>query len=867
MNGDRDANERTKRLLDAAETAFPDQGRPMDARGRVYSGRVPSLLLADSEVFVYIPSFVPFAREGTGLTVRTQSGLTVDAGSIRMSEESGTAPMLVPIEELGIAPLDGFRVMLDGSVLFGSPPQYFIFFDAFGRRTGGTSLCTDVLIGTDSVLEGSGFGYTESYRPDGTCLVSFTEIDGSRRFRVRPLEAGESARFRVVCAPDRRTSVRITGILEGHPAEEFEPAGGAGFHGLRPRVLMLDGRPVLSVPAYSGEPDEPFEAVLEWPDGNADLGRLPRASERGSMATFADLGKLGADLAGGLVLRIDGGVAYRFPPSELSLFSEDGVLTDMPEGRCTAVITSGKVLCGDGFEVLEEHGCGGCTIASIRVDPDGIVLADDEEWEDGPDEDGTPDEPADGGSVAGCDEAPSDAPPGAVLFPDGLPTMAFDGRDFVIRIPSLTAPGPSSPAIDLVVGGRTVSSVRLSGTVRDGSMVTRPATIDLRKAGASPFDDVSVLLDGRPVFRKVADDSIVMDRGYTYTGAPDGTVVVAMRKGTRFGCPDAEERSRRTVNGIVLATFFCHRSPGSAAYAVDGPETEDASEAETFPEETPEPTAAVSFMDDPLELSVKPLSTDGRALTRLEEASVPCVPFFDHSPRIIVAASRCPLMGCSVEVRDPDGRNLFGPVRACSGLVFLDTGGYSGFARATVSFAGTELASVDYLVNPGFWFELPEGPFIHSGNRMMKFGWNRRAYKFTIRDGIPLGYGSRPAVVRANVVLYRVGITVCGMRTVSFLDRRDVGSTELGERITVDAIISGEGTPVFQKMISVSAGNGPAVPLTRTWTEGEMTASASGFLGEMAEDHLDRHVFIEEIGRGRFEFLTVKWVQGAPSDE
>lgn len=92
--------------------------------------------------------------------------------------------------------------------------------------------------------------------------------------------------------------------------------------------------------------------------------------------------------------------------------------------------------------------------------------------------------------------------------------------------------------------------------------------------------------------------------------------------------------------------------------------------------------------------------------------------------------------------------------------MFLDTGGYSGFACASVTVGGNELASVDYLVDPRFWFELPEGEFIHSGNSTARIGWNRRGHRFAVRDGISLGYGSHPAVLRLNVVLYYVGITV-----------------------------------------------------------------------------------------------------------
>lgn len=841
---------------DAAEDAIEDEseeGLPAEPPDQIVPAEVqagftrgaPCMMYTEDGIALRIPPYRCSASMPMDCWIE-QSGTRTEpvrlVSGVRYGcRTSSPATMLLPP---GIDPLSGFVLFIDGAAVHSEPDREILFFPAGGGklRRGGRGRSVAVHR-TDADIVSSGVE-PEWTRDEGgirfACVdVGFGDYYGPNR-RADPEHRADQ-----ISAEDilDRDLMRSDGMLESEHRSAMAEKARADAERKRPlprveleKDVFRDGGPTivydgrgfsLIVPPYVAAIDRGLGLVVFVDGAPVVTSRLNGPVYNGVRITEQmsfPLDGLGASPFDRIEALLDGREVFSKDASDMLVMDRRYRYTGNLEGTAIVALRSG-------VRFIRHR----VTEKSRRYENGMIIVTF---------------ECAEGASLEAVRHDRIE--PRRLGFRDGrFPSVALRNGRFVLHVPSYVGLGGDRYETDLVLGSRVLPAAPLARS--RSSDATVPAEIDLTAMGVSPLEEFVLRIDGEPVFVNRATDRMVFDPEGEQVPAVVGSGYVAIPDGSRATAMGVGIVSARSVGdvsvlevdssegGVVEPGRICERDYANAIREETGspsPGTDGAS-------------ATVSFAGHPLDLDVRPLGPS--------KDEMPEIPFYNTVPSVEVRVSGCRLEDCTIRAETSDGLTAFGPVQATSGKILLDTGSYRGFARAVVSLRGVALASSEYIVDKRYRYSLQgEGP-LHAGNLEAVISFGDKEIRVPVNEKNILRYGDRAAAVRFNIALYKISLKLGETHYYDRIRHFDAVPSDLGRMISVHVKLSGSRTPRIRKRVLVSDG-GRVTPVTTAWIEGGKKVHITGLLADMAADHRDRHMYIEEEGRGAYEFLTIRYV-------
>ena len=483
----------------------------------------PSLRRSDSGFLLHMPVYRCLPGEPCKVVLETPT-CTVEAGSLGSHPGMGAAVTYRTDLDLGLLdmdPLEGLRAFIDGREVFSVQP-----FDL------------------DSGCEQEEADDEEDgIQDESECEA---HIDQSAEEHVEI--------FQNIARP----SVQI-GFVEGAP------------------TISCDGESMfILLPPYRGTISDPLEIWLE--QGGSHTVPRGLVCRRVGIAKVSDPTAIrlpaSFDPLSGITVRIDGRAVLDTEQTDIMFFpAGGGPRRERPRGPSLAVHRKDARVCSKNADVSWTREIGSVTIAAVDVGKGGFYgidrfadhssamlrehSSDDLLRRDGLLESEYREQMerrrrAAERSVRESMPALEDG-----QFLDEKPSLLFDGDDFVIRIPPMAADPNRGLSLVLFSEGAPVHTARLDGRIMNRMRLTRCREIRLSDVGADPFGDLEILIDGRRLFAKPAEDIIVLDRCYRYTGRLEGEVFIVQKKGALYQRRRIKESSRRIVGGRVFASVSC----------------------------------------------------------------------------------------------------------------------------------------------------------------------------------------------------------------------------------------------------------------------------------------------------------------------
>ena len=684
-------------LLESIRTVCEESGicdsercyAPDHARGVGFFDGPPRILLIDGRIVLSVPPFT--GPEGFIGEARIVSGRhTFDLGVFPRESSFNTAAAVVDLGAMEIPVANGFVLEMDGDEAFRADADGFMLFDETGARVDDPEYAEQVLVGAHKRLEGIGFTVSSrsevcggtllglnlgeeaiircgnrrsglppvsiwkdhsfpseeptlrqskkgfmlhlpAYRclpgescdvvletPDNTvdagslgsrpgmgAAVTYRKdldlghlgidpldglkvfIDGRAVFSVRPFDPGSGCVHEETAADEEEDRDEDEYGYEAHDDQSMEEHVEIRQNIARPSVQIgfVEGAPAIScdgesmfilLPPYRGTVSDPLEIWLE--QGGSHTVPRGLVCRRIGIAKVSDPTAIrlptSFDPLSGITVRIDGRAVLDTEQTDIMFFpAGGGPRRERPRGPSLAVHRKDARVCSKNADVSWTRDIGSVTIAAVDVRKGGFYgidrfadhssamlrehSSDDLLRRDGLLESEYREQMerrrrAAEHSVRESMPALEDG-----QFLDEKPSLLFDGDDFVIRIPPMAADPNRGLSLVLFSEGAPVHTARLDGRIMNRMRLTRCREIRLTDVGADPFGDLEILIDGRRLFAKPAEDIIVLDRCYRYTGRLEGEVFVVQKKGALYQRRRIKESSRRIVGGRVFASVSC----------------------------------------------------------------------------------------------------------------------------------------------------------------------------------------------------------------------------------------------------------------------------------------------------------------------
>lgn len=776
-----------------------------------------------------------------------QSGIRTRPFKLSYSDEDGfrtSRPILVVIPDR-FDPLIQFGVYLDGAMIHREPDRRIMFFPERGGRRIGPSMGRLIAVyhpDEDIICKNAEIEWT---RDQGNVRLSGTKIAINGFFGPeRPAEE-RRARDRILREYSKDDLLRSDGLLESEYAMKAEaerrameerrhitvsvPEAGT-FRDGGP-TLMFDGqRFLVQIPSYAAEEDRRLSLVLFVGGAPVSTVRLEGRVMSGVRITEPvafPLSDFKAAPFDEIEVLIDGETVFKKEEGDLVVLDEHYRYKGALEGRVHAVVRKN-------MRYIRHR----VTEKSRRWTADALILTL---------------ECALGASMESVSHEIEIA---RIGFTDGGPSIRYGGDRFLLSIPRyLGRPGDLYEVMIACRRGRIPAPPLRTSPNSDASL---PASVDLTSMGVSPLEEFSLIIDDETVFVNLATDRMIFDSEGEQRISVVGRGHVAVPRNAKTSAMGAGIISSRCIGRTkVLSMDFSAGGVLEVGQRIGRDSYAKAIRAEKpgLPA-CPSADISISFTDEPIDITAYPTENSpfGQAYVA-QGIRIPPLPFFGRIPGVEVAASGCDLSDCTLRVEDMEGNVLFGPVQVTAGTIVLDTARFEGIAQAVVSVNGEAVRTIRYFIDTMFRVELPQVGF-YTKDSVATISTAATSFECDVFKGKMILFRNYSVMIRFNAVYYYVSIGTRMRKITTRLDHLSIESTDLKDCIKVGARIIGDRTPRIRKRILMRS-RGRIVPLTKSVIKGDMIVQVDQLKELMAGE--DCELFIEEEGRGTFNFLTVLW--------
>ncbi len=465
----------------------------------------PALRFWKGRVAVYIPEYASDEDAPLEVAVECRAGIKA-AGRLPDSGIPGIgAPAFVLLD--GVSPLDGFSILIDGTIVMRCPRTDALYFSADGRQM----VLPD---GQTTMIRRIGSG------PEVADPVS-----------VEPYGDAEVVRF--TAEPHQR-----------------------GFEISRPSVRFRDGASYLYVARYVGAPGDWFQVSISGDFGDFVLGTMPSKPSEGKQVasgTEFRISDYGITVLDWFDVLIDGRKVFSFPQRDVLYFSERGTVTGFPVNRVTAVFLDDVVIESDG-ECLTEYslpsgilyrlyeGEGPITFhSSIPVDVpifETVAGEPEEIREPAGSEDDTSETPYIPAPEVWEEPPEPETDPYPEVSPGSFvrltPRMVLRETGILRRVCILVPeyrPFTETPMLTAVQNGQRIEI----GPVPTGRWATRETYVDIQSRGIDPLGTFSMELEGMAFFSNVGTNALFFSSEGSRLTKPRGRIVAVHRPDLRLG--------------------------------------------------------------------------------------------------------------------------------------------------------------------------------------------------------------------------------------------------------------------------------------------------------------------------------------------
>lgn len=777
----------------------------------------------------------------------TQSGIRTRPFKLPYSDEDGfriSRPILVVIPDR-FDPLVQFGVYIDGAMIHREPDRRIMFFPERGGRRIGPSMGRLIAVyhpDEDIVCKDAEIEWT---RDQGSVRLSGARIAINGFFGPQRPAEERRARDRILREYSKDDLLRSDGLLESEYAMKAEaerrameerrhitvsvPEAGT-FRDGGP-TLMFDGHEFLvHIPSYAAEEDRRLSLVLfvgGAPVSTVRLeGRVMSGIRITEPVTFP-LSDFKASPFDEIEILIDGETVFKKEEGDLVVLDEHYRYKGALEGRVHAAVRKN-------MRYIRHR----VTEKSRMRTADALILTL---------------ECAQGASMESVSHEIEIA---RIGFTDGGPSIRYGDDRFLLSIPRyLGRPGDPYEVVIECRRGRIPAPPLRTSPNSDASL---PASVDLTSMGVSPLEEFSLIIDDETVFINLATDRMIFDSEGEQRISVVGRGYVAIPCDAKTSAMGAGIISSRCIGSTrVLSVDFSAGGVLEVGQRIGRDSYAKAVRAEEPGLPTcPSADVSISFTDEPIDITAYPLKDSllGQAYAA-QGIRIPPLPFFGRIPGVEVAASGCDLSDCTLRVEDMEGNVLFGPVQVTAGTIVLDTARFEGIAQAVVSVNGEAIRILRYFIDTALRVELPHVGF-YTKDSIATITTAATSFECNVFRGKTILFRNYSVTIRFNAVYYYVSIGTRMRKLTTWLDHLSIESTDLKDCIKVGAKIIGDRTPRIRKRILMKS-EGRIVPLTRSVIKGDMIVQVDQLKELMAGE--DCELFIEEEGRGTFNFLTVLW--------
>ena len=784
-----------------------------------------------------------------------QSGVRTRPFKLSCNDEDGfrtSRPVLVVIPEV-FDPLVQFGIYIDGAMIHREPDRRIMFFpERGGRRIGpGRGRLIAVYHSDEHIVCKN--TEVEWTRDIGGIRVSGARILSNGFFGPERPISERSTKDRILREYSKDDLLRSDGLLESEYAMKTEAerkaeeerrhivisAPEAGTFRDGGPTLMFDGHGFLiHIPSYAAEEDRMLSVVLfvgGAPVSNVRLEGPVISGVRITEPVTFPLSDFRSSPFDEIEVLMDGETIFKKDEGDLVVLDEHYRYKGILEGRVHAVVR--KNMRYIRRRVTEK--------SRIKVTGALIITL----------------ECAQGASM---EAVPHEIEITRIGFTDGYPSIRYrDGR-FSLYIPRYLG-RPNDPYETVIACGKRRIPAPPLKTSSD-SHSSRPISVDLTSMDVSPLEEFSLLIDGEMVFINRATDRMIFDSEGNQQISVVGKGYVVVPRNARTTALGAGTVSSRIIGGAMVMDMdfsdggvlevgrYIGRNDYAKAIRVEEPGLPIDSSADV----------SIRFTDEPIDIVAYPSKDSPLGQAYIAQGiQIPPLPFFGRIPGVEVAASGCSMSDCTIRVENMDGRILFGPVQVTTGRIELDTAWFNGLAQAVVSVNGEAVKFLRYFIDMELRFELPRTVF-YTKDSAAKISTPATSFFCSMFYGKMIELNTYSVRVRFNIVRYYVNATVKGKSFTTGLEHISVQSKNLSGIIRIYVKITGNRTPMVRKRI-LAKSERRVVPLTRSVIDEHMKVQVDQLKEMMAGK--DFELFIEEEGRGTFNFMTVRWSPDDESDE
>lgn len=795
---------------------------------------------------IYVPAYrgLPWSEMECWLA---QSGSRTRPFKLTYVEEDGcrtSRPVLIVIPKT-FDPLAQFGVYIDGARVHGEPDRRIMFFPGGGGRmmVGGKGPLVAVYHPDEEIVNRD--AEVEWTRDEGAIRISGVRIGPMGFFGPDRPRPERKPRDRILREYSEDDLLRADGLLESEYAEKVEAERRAEEEARKPisiavpeagsfrdggPTLMFDGHGFLvHIPSYAAEEDRMLSVVLFVGGAPVSTVRLEGPVISGVRITEPisfPLSDFEAAPFDEIEVLMDGETVFKKEEDDFVVLDEHYRYKGVLEGKVHVVVRKGMRYKRHRVTEKSRRGVGGATIITMEC--------------------------AHGASMEIIAREGSISRLG---FTDEYPSIRYrDGRFFLTIPRYLGRPGdPYETTIQC--NKRRIPAPPLP--LSPNSNASQPTFVDLTSMGVSPLDDFSLLIDDELVFINRATDRMIFDSEGEQQVSVVGQGFVVVPRGSRTAALGAGTVSSRNIGSVrVMDMDFSdggvlevgpYISPNDYARAIRDEDSRSPVDSSV--------DVRMSFTNDPYDITAYPVENSilGQAYIA-QGLPIPSLPFFGRTPGVEVTTIGCDPSDCTIRVEDMEGNLLFGPVQVTAGTIMLDTDRFEGIAQAVVSVNGKAVRVLRYFIVKKLYIKIPESSF-YTGDSVAMFKTQTSSYECKMYKGKRQTYRNYSAIIKFNITYYHVSTTVNGIYATHPLQHSSVCLSDLSGKIRVHVRILGDRTPRVRKRILMKSGS-RVMPLTKSWIEGNMDVGVDYLKEKMAGE--DCELFIEEEGRGTFNFMTVR---------
>ena len=289
-------------------------------------------------------------------------------------------------------------------------------------------------------------------------------------------------------------------------------------------------------------------------------------------------------------------------------------------------------------------------------------------------------------------------------FIGAVPKINFNNGKFLLYVPRYEGLENDQFNVAVECGDRVVPLGRLESTKHKGGRTTRPATVDLTPADATPMDDFTFTIDGEKAFINKARPVNFYNSVGSPVIRPLGEVVAV----TRAGAPiklfkteliESTERNGLAIHKVNVLVSGTVKIDESGQQAQEQVPEEPEKPVEEAPKEDPskkpaakkKPAKKVAVKGS---VSLSQPSQDADAVFEGER-----LPLYAAIPAVSISVEGCDVGECMLRAECSGGEFFNGPA---SSQMYIDSGQYGGPVTLKLEKGQKVLATAKYFIIPGF---------------------------------------------------------------------------------------------------------------------------------------------------------------------